>query len=193
MNEVYLGQIMVFAFDFAPRGWLACNGQLMAINQNSALFSLLGTAFGGDGKTTFALPDLRGRSMISQGQGSNLTPVVMGQIAGTETVTLNSTNMPAHIHTISQQNIQTKIFVTTNGGPTNEPGQGEFGLGAGGNFPSIFSDSTPIGTTDYVGGASTNLNGNTDQQGGNQPLGIRNPYLGMNVCIATQGIFPSRQ
>lgn len=192
MNEVYLGQIMTFAFNFAPRGWAACNGQLMSISQNSALFSLLGTAFGGDGRTTFALPDLRGRSMISQGQGPGLSNVVIGEIAGNENVTLNVTNIPAHLHTITQQNIQTKIFVTTTGGATNEPGAGEFGLGAEGSFPSIFSDGSPIGNTDYVGGMSTVIDGNTNLQGGNQPLAIRNPYLGMNVCIATQGIFPSR-
>src|SRR5688572_23079263 len=119
MNEVYLGQIMVFAFNFAPRGWLSCSGQLLAINSNTALFSLLGTTFGGDGRTTFALPDLRGRSMISQGQGVGLSPVVMGEIAGTENVTVLTTNMPAHIHSVTAQNIPTKIFVTTTGGGTN--------------------------------------------------------------------------
>ncbi len=193
MNEVYLGQIMTFAFNFAPRGWLACNGQLMPIAQNSALFSLLGTTFGGDGRTTFGLPDLRGRSMINYGDSPSLSPVLMGESSGIENVTLLAANIPAHIHTVSQQNIQTKIFVTTAGGPTNEPGAGEFGIGAGGDFPTIFSDGSPIGSTDFVGGMSTNISGDTSLQGGSQPLGIRNPYLGMNVCIATQGIFPSRQ
>ena len=193
MNEMFLGQIQIFAFNFPPRGWAACSGQIMPISQNSALFSLLGTTYGGDGKSTFALPDLRGRSMVHFGTGPGLQPVGMGDIAGAENVTVLSTNMPAHSHAVTAPALKTQIFVTTTGGGTNEPGKGEFGLGAGGSFPAIFSDSSTIGNSDFLGGVTTSISGQTGAQGGSQPLPVRNPYLGLNMCIALQGVFPSRQ
>lgn len=192
MDNMFLGQIMAFAFNFSPKGWATCSGQVMSIAQNTALFSLLGTTFGGNGTQTFGLPDLRGRAMVGQGAGPGLTPVDMGQIAGVESVTLTTDNLPAHVHPITTQNIQTKVFVTTSGGGTNEPGKGESGIGAGGSFPAIFSDSATIGNSDFVGGVTTSVSGSTGVVGSSQAFGVRNPYLGMNVCIALQGIFPSR-
>lgn len=192
MDNMFLGQIMAFAFNFSPKGWATCSGQVMSIAQNTALFSLLGTTFGGNGSQTFGLPDLRGRAMVGQGNGPGLTPVEMGQIAGVESVTLTTDNLPAHVHPITTQNIQTKVFVTTSGGGTNEPGKGESGIGAGGSFPAIFSDSATIGNSDFVGGVTTSVSGSTGVVGSSQAFGVRNPYLGMNVCIALQGIFPSR-
>src|SRR5687767_9318635 len=96
--EPFLGQIQAFGFNFAPRGWAQCQGQLLAINTNTALFSLLGTTYGGNGQTTFALPDFRGRTMVGQGQGPGLSAYTIGQVGGTESVTLTSNNLPAHTH-----------------------------------------------------------------------------------------------
>src|SRR5215211_4319727 len=101
MSEPFIGQIMLVPYNFAPRGWAFCAGQILPIAQNTALFSLLGTTFGGNGQTTFALPDLRGRAPIGQGQGPGLSNISLGEAAGTETVTLLSTNMPAHSHTVT--------------------------------------------------------------------------------------------
>ena len=98
MAEPFLGQLMLFGGNFAPRGWALCNGQILAINQNTALFSLLGTTYGGNGQTTFALPDLRGRAPLHAGQGPGLSPYALGQVGGTENVTLLATEMPAHTH-----------------------------------------------------------------------------------------------
>ncbi|MDQ6777385.1 MAG: tail fiber protein, partial [Actinomycetota bacterium] len=101
MSEPFLGEVRTFGFNFAPRGWAFCNGQLLPISQNTALFSLLGTQYGGDGIQTFALPDLRGRVGIHQGSGPGLSPYAIGQTGGTETVTLTSNEMPAHNHSVN--------------------------------------------------------------------------------------------
>jgi microcystin-dependent protein len=100
MSDPFVGQILLFGGNFAPKGWAMCNGQLMSIAQNTALFSLLGTMYGGDGMTTFALPDLRGRAPIGMGQGPGLSSYAQGEAAGTETTTLNISNLPAHTHTL---------------------------------------------------------------------------------------------
>src|SRR5216117_169121 len=97
--EPFIGQIQAFGFSFAPRGWATCSGQILSIAQNTALFSLLGTTYGGNGQTTFALPDLRGRAMIGPGQGPALSSHVLGEVGGTESTTLNPNQMPAHTHT----------------------------------------------------------------------------------------------
>src|SRR5215510_14547912 len=101
MSEPFLGEIIMFGGNFAPRGWAKCQGQLMSISQNSALFSILGTTFGGDGVTTFGIPDLRGRSPLGDGTGPGLAPMVLGEIAGVESKTLLTTNMPAHNHAVT--------------------------------------------------------------------------------------------
>src|SRR5580658_742842 len=103
MGTPYVGEIRMFGFGFAPQGWALCNGQLLPINQNQALFSLLGTTYGGDGRTTFALPDLQGRVPIHMGQGAGLSPYVMGQVGGVENVTLTIAQIPAHTHTVNGQ------------------------------------------------------------------------------------------
>src|SRR5438105_10342167 len=104
MSEPFLGQIMLFGGNFAPRGWAFCNGQIMSIAQNTALFSLLGTTYGGDGITTFALPDLRGRAPVGQGQGPGLSNITLGEASGTESITLTIANMPGHNHTLGCDN-----------------------------------------------------------------------------------------
>ena len=192
MDE-YLGTISAFAFNFAPQqGWMACNGQVLSISENEALYTLLGTTYGGDGVSTFALPDLRGRTLVTQGQGRGLSNIAMGQISGSRSVTMSPLNLPQHSHVLDPANVKAKttIYATTKGGGTNEPGGGEFGLGAGGSFPSIYSDAAAKVTTDFLGGVQNSVN--TSIEGGGQPLDVRNPYLGVNFCICVAGIYPSQ-
>ncbi|MNQ42938.1 Phage Tail Collar Domain protein [compost metagenome] len=190
--EPLLGTILAFGFNFAPRGWLLCYGQLLSIAQNSALFSLLGTTYGGDGVTTFALPDLRGRALVGQGQGPGLSNIYMGQISGTENTSLLITNMPSHSHPLvaGQANVSTAANALSGGTITNETDGGNNSFAAGGAVPNIYSE--PGGTNNPIGGITSTISGITGVAGGNQPFSIRNPYLGINYSIATEGVFPSR-
>ena len=178
--EDYIAVIRLFALNFAPRNFAFCNGQIMAIQANTALFSLIGTYYGGNGQSTFALPDLRGRSAIGQGQGPGLSSRTLGEVDGTETVTLNTTQMPAHTHLIN---------ATTAAGTTSVPTNA---LLAAGPKTGSGPNSTSLNT--YASGsANTALaNSTVAQSGNNQPLPIMSPYLVLNYCICTQGIFPSR-
>ena len=166
MSSPFIGEIRAFGFNFAPRGWSSCDGQTMAISQNTALFSLLGTTYGGNGVTTFNLPDLRGRHGVHQGQGPGTSNYVIGEQAGTETVTLLSTEMPQHSH---QQTASTADETT------NRPGSA---------FP------TKGGV--YAGATDGTLMAPTNTAGGNLPHNNLPPYLVLNFCIALSGIFPSR-
>lgn len=196
--EATIGQIQPFGFNFAPRSWSTCSGQLMPISNNTALFSLIGTFYGGDGRTTFALPDLRGRAALGFGDGPGVSPVPIGQRAGAETVTLNTLHMPSHNHTAS--------FTPTGGSPstlnaiqaeatTQDPAGNMLAdpPGLGGKVYAPRGDNEPIAmdpasiTGGSAGGAVT-----VNNTGGNQPFEIRNPYLGINYSIALYGIFPSR-
>lgn len=169
--EPYIGQIQAFGFNFAPVGWAQCNGQLLPIAQYDALFSLLGTTYGGDGQVTFALPDLRGRSIVHPGSGPGLSSVLLGQNGGQETLTLTINQLPSHNHAVS---------VAVNTGNGEESASTKYIA----SHASAFSE-------DATGGAV--LNGvNQITVGGNQPVSIRNPYLGLNFCIALEGIYPSR-
>ena len=190
--ETFLGTILAFGFNFAPRGWLLCYGQLLSIAQNSALFSLLGTTYGGDGVNTFALPDLRGRSLVGQGQGPGLSTINIGQISGTENTSLLITNMPSHTHALvaGQANVSTVANALSGGTITNETDSGNNFFAAGNAVPNIYSE--PGGTNNLIGGIASTISGITGVAGGNQPFSIRNPYLGINYSIATEGIFPSR-
>ncbi len=175
--EPYLGMIALFPYNFAPRGWLTCSGQLLSIAQNSALFSLLGTTYGGDGVTTFALPDLRGRSPVGVGQGPGLSQVVLGQVSGVENVSLLVSNLPAHNHLIST------VASSTVNNPT-------------GNIPGPITDPSG-GGADQLGYGVPPASGTMAPQtvtptGSNLPVAIRNPLLGLEWCIATEGVYPSR-
>jgi microcystin-dependent protein len=174
--DVFLGMIAAFGFNFNPRGWAFCNGQTMSIAQNTALFSLLGTTYGGNGQTTFGIPDLRGRTLIGMGNGPGLSPVVQGEMAGSQSITILATNMPQHNHTLGAATILV----------ANTP--------ADGGVPAGFLANT--GATKIYGEASNGstkaIGGTTDIAGGSQPISIMNPYLGINYCIAMEGIFPSR-
>ncbi len=172
MDSPFLGMIAMFGFNFAPRGWAFCNGQILPIAQNTALFSLLGTTYGGNGQTTFALPDLRGRVPIGQFQGPGLSDYTLGQVAGSETVTLLSTQIPAHTHTLNGITQAGTSAVPTGNLPANT-GALDKEYGIPGTLTPM--NAQAIGST-----------------GGNQPHSNMQPYLAINYCIALQGIFPSR-
>ena len=175
----FIGQILMVGFNFAPIGWALCNGQLLSIAQNTALFSLLGTTYGGDGVSTFALPNLQSRVPVHQGQGSGLSPYVIGSVGGTENVTLLATQMPSHNHLINVNNTP-----GTAPDPTRNI-QAEAATGDPRNPTLIpqFTAAAPTGTM-----APTTVS----MAGGGQPHPNIQPYLTINFIIALQGIFPSR-
>jgi len=179
--EAYIGAIWSFGFNFAPVGWAQCNGQLLPISQNDALFALIGTTYGGDGVTTFALPNLQGRTPIGSGQGPGLPNYVVGQAAGAETVTLTVANLPAHTHPVLSSQIPVSSTVGDQGDPTNK----YFGVSATAAGSLYAAASTP-------GATMTQNSTATGIAGSGQPLSILNPFLTINYCIATEGIFPSR-
>ncbi len=186
--EPYIGQIQMFAFNWAPIDWQACNGGLLSIAQNQALYALISNTYGGDGITTFALPDLRGRSMLNYGQGPGLSYVDIGESSGSQSVTLLSNNLPAHSHNLVNGQVNVNIGVSNSSSETNESGNGSSTLGNSGSMPNIYRESPS--TADHVGGVT--ISGTTTSAGSNFPLGIQNPFLGINVCICLYGIFPSR-
>lgn len=190
--DVFLGTILAFGFNFNPRGWQLCYGQLVPISQYNALFALLGTTYGGNGTSTFALPDLRGRSLVGQGQGPGLSGINIGEISGTETITLLANNMPIHGHPLVAANSPIAVAVSAISLKpiSNDPDGGNNNFAAGGTTPNIYSE--PGGTSNAVGGVTATISGATGVAGGSQPFGSRNPYLGINFCIAMEGIFPSR-
>lgn len=175
MSEFFIGQVMMTGFNFAPKFWALCNGQLLPINQNQALFSLLGTQYGGNGTTNFALPDLRSRTPI--GYASSVDPswqppsVQIGQASGVENVTLLSTNVPAHTHALN---------ATTVSGTTRNPNNGLYA-------------STTVPLHGPSTGSLVPQNAQTVvPAGGNQPHPNLQPYTTINFCVALSGIFPSR-
>lgn len=176
--EGYIAQILLFAGNFAPRGWAFCQGQILSIAQNTALFSLLGTTYGGNGQTTFALPDLRGRTPIGAGQGPGLSPINLGQVGGTENTTLVITNMPAHNHTVT-----VNPRAVTEAGDTSIPTNAYIA-----NSGALDREFKASGTFVNMGAA----NATSGIAGGSQPFSIRNPYLGLNYIICMEGIYPSR-
>ena len=187
--DPFLGQIQPFGFNFAPRGWAKCDGQLQAISANSALFSLLGTTFGGDGRTTFGLPDLRGRSIVHIGHGPGLSTITWGERGGVEQLYVTQANMPAHAHSLTNGVANVNVYTTESEEVSAESDGGANGLGTGGaGMPDIYRESPTA--ADHLGGVM--ISGTTNLTGANIPLQSRNPFLGINVCIALQGIFPSR-
>ena len=178
-----MGQIQAFGFNFAPRGWAKCDGQLLSIASYSALFSLLGTTYGGDGRTTFGLPDLRGRVPMSQGNGPGLSDRRMGAKGGSETNTMTINQMPSHNH-IATSSADMKIAVNDTAGEESTP-SGQFI--AGGN--NIFLDEAGTG---HLGGVSGNVTTTVNNNGGGQSINNLQPYEVVNYCIALQGLFPPR-
>ncbi len=180
--EGTIGEIRMFAGNFAPRSWAFCNNQILAIAQNTALFSILGTTYGGNGQTTFALPDLRGRVPVGTGQGPGLSNITLGEVAGTPSTTLTLNNMPAHNHTFTGT---ASLPCKSGAGNADSPvGNIPAGSATDENY------SAPAGGNGSM--APANVSGNTAIAGGSQPFSIMQPYLGMNYIICLQGIFPSR-
>jgi len=171
--DPFIGTITLFGFNFAPRGWAKCEGQLLSIAQNQALFSLLGTTYGGDGRTTFALPDLRGRTPLGSGQGPGLEQYEQGTTGGAETVTLQQNQMPAHSHSLNANSA-----AGNTASPTN----------------AIFASTGAVDREYHAGGvANTAMSGQIiGPSGGSQAHENRQPYLVLNYCIALEGIYPSR-
>jgi microcystin-dependent protein len=178
MDSPFIGSIVLFAGNFPPRGWAFCQGQIFSIAQNTALFSILGTTYGGNGQTTFALPDLRGRTPVGQGDGPGLTPVMLGEQAGVESVTLIQSQMPQHNH-LMQVNSEAGDQVA----PT-----GNFLAASAGTF-----GPDPVTVNTYAATQNATLAATSISISGNSlPHENRQPYLGLNYIIALQGIFPSR-
>jgi microcystin-dependent protein len=177
MTQPFIGEIQLFGFNFNPRGWAFANGATIPIQQNTALFSLIGTSYGGNGQTTFQLPNFAGRAGCQQGNGPGLSPRSLGQNFGTNTVTLNITQIPSHSHgatSYSQSEGTKKSSIPSNGAALAL-------LTVGVPKPYI---ATPINTTFAPNMISPS-------QGGSQPHENQQPYLGVNFCIALQGIYPS--
>ena len=170
-----LGEIRMFGGTFAPRGWMFCQGQILAISTNDALFALLGSIYGGDGQSTFALPDLRGRAPLHAGQGQGLSAYTEGRVSGVESVTLTTTQLPAHNHTFQSQ-CNTDSSKTTAFSGANA-------------YPGATSAASYAAATDGMTGSAQGTGGIT---GGSQPHENMQPFLAVNFIIATEGIFPSR-
>jgi len=177
MSTPFLGQIEIFSFNFAPKGWAQCNGQFLPINQNQALFSLLGTMYGGNGQTTFALPDLRGRVPISFGANT------IGSVGGQEAVTVNTQTMTAHPHVMMASTTAANQFT---------PGAAGSSVLAQNN--GVITPTGSFTVTMYSLGNPNNVlaPGVISATGGSQPHENRMPFLVVNFCIALNGIFPSR-
>ncbi len=184
--DPFVGEVMLVGFNFCPRGWAPADGQLLPISSNSALFSLYGTNFGGDGRTTFALPDLRGRAPLNQGSGPGLTPVKIGEKGGAETVTLSVNQMPSHNHSASATSTLHGTSQTAN--QTSAAGGVLASAAALGGTPVYHAP--PADTTLDAGSVTTAVT--VDNNGGSQPVHVRNPFLGMQYCVALQGVYPSR-
>lgn len=170
MSDPFIGEIRMFAGNFAPVGWAFCDGQLQSIAENSALFALIGTIYGGDGQTTFALPDLRGRVPISQGSGPGLSLRTMGESVGVESVTLLQNQMPAHSHS----QVASTSPASLSSGPAGAPATPSTNLYAGGNVDAVMAPAA------------------VSSAGGSQPHSNMAPYLALNFIIALYGIFPAR-
>jgi microcystin-dependent protein len=165
MAEPFLSEIRIFSFNFPPRGWAFCNGQFLPINQNQALFALLGTTYGGNGQTTFALPNLQGRASLHEGNGHTL-----GEAAGSTSVTVNIQQLPTHTHAMMGSGTTGDVPVPSNTVLAETPA-------------NIYGDPVNLTTLNPV---------NVSSVGGSQPHNNMMPYLVLNFCIALQGIFPSQ-
>ena len=174
MSEPFVGEIRVFPFGFAPRGWAPCEGQLLSISSNTVLFSIVGTTYGGDGRVTFALPDLRGAAPVHAGQGEGLSIRTLGETGGEAAVTLTSSEMPSHNHAAA---------CSPDAG--RETGLGDANVWAdagGGRGEKVYASS----------GGATMASGALGAAGGNSPHNNMPPYLTVFYCIALQGIYPRR-
>jgi microcystin-dependent protein len=173
MSTPFVAEIRIFACNFAPTGWATCDGQLLPISQNTALFSLLGTYYGGDGKSTFALPDLRGSAPMQPGQGPGLSDHYLGEIGGSDTVTLLTSEIPVHSHSALASANPSNLAAPT---PARSLARSQPGFGY---------KATPQADSMFAPEAIA-------PNGGSQPHNNLMPYLTLNFCIAMQGVFPAR-
>jgi microcystin-dependent protein len=173
MSDPFIGEIRLFGFNFAPTGWAQCNGQLLAIAQNTALFSILGVTYGGDGRTTFALPNLQGQAPLGEGQGPGLSSRTLGENGGQSTVTLINSEMPSHSHAAA---------AGTALGDQSNPTNSVWATGAGGRGQNFYASGADVAMSSQAIGPA----------GGSQPHNNLPPYLALNFCIALQGVFPPR-
>jgi microcystin-dependent protein len=217
--EPYVGQIQPFAFSFAPRGWAPCDGRLLSINQYTAVFSLLGTVYGGNGQTTFALPDLRGRGMVSQGQGAGLSSYTLGETGGHESMTLIQSQMPIHTHVAlaqphthnatAQPHTHTATATATMYGLTSPGDKGSPAgrlmagtanmYGAPNAATTMALDASAASATASIANTTVAVSNDpatvaitSGSAGGSQPFDNRAPFLCLNICIAIEGLFPPR-
>jgi microcystin-dependent protein len=179
MSDQFVAEIRIFPFNFAPTGWATCDGQVLPLSQNTALFSLLGTTYGGDGKSTFALPNLQGAAAMQPGQGQGLSLRDLGEMSGTDNVTLLTSEIPAHNHTMQISN-QTATLATPAG---NVPARIAYNTGTQSGVGVAYSANAP--TVQFAPEALT-------VAGGSLPHNNMQPYLVLTFCIALQGVFPPR-
>lgn len=178
MSDPFIGEVRAFGFNFTPRGWASCQGQLLPISQNTALFSLLGTQYGGNGTVNFALPNLQGRAVIGVGSGPGRTPQTVGQTGGQPTVTLLSAEMPSHTHVLNAGQLSAPNPAQNVATPTT------------GALPGLSSPNNV-----YIAPVTPNTNlipSSISTVGGSQAHENMQPFLAINYCIATQGVFPAR-
>jgi len=171
--DPFVAEIRIFPFNFAPKGWAFCDGQILPLSQNTALFSLLGTTYGGDGKSNFALPNMQGNAPMHPGQGPGLSLHDLGEIGGNETVSLLESEIPSHSHSMSVQNVPLGSVVTPSNNTLDRPASG-----------NLFNKANPA----VVAMAPETL----APAGGDQPHNNMQPYLTLNFCIALQGVYPPR-
>jgi microcystin-dependent protein len=171
--DPFVAEIRIFPFNFAPKGWAFCDGQLLPLSQNTALFSLLGTTYGGDGKSNFALPDLQGRTPMQPGQGNGLSLRDLGETGGEETVTLLDSEMPAHNHTLNGVNILSTTTTPTATSVLSKSFNGNAYADTSGGLTAMAFQALPIA-------------------GASLPHNNMMPYLTLSFCIALQGVFPPR-
>lgn len=186
MSEPFLGEVKLFGGNFPPKGWALCQGQLLPISQNTALFSILGTTYGGNGQTTFGLPDLQGRVAIGQGTGPGLQTYDLGQKSGTETVTLLVTQIPPHTHAAT---VGTLTINATNAAANKQSPGGAIPAAEAAGVTATYSNAASDGTMAagaLTGGPAVAVTG------GGQPASIMQPYLALTYIICMSGIFPSR-
>ena len=171
--DPFVAEIRIFPFNFAPKGWAFCDGQILPISQNTALFSLLGTTYGGDGKSNFALPNMQGNAPMHPGQGPGLSLHDLGETSGSETVTLLESEIPAHSHGVQAQNVPLGDVATPGGNTLSRPASGNL-------YASATTSVVPMAPQAIT------------PAGGDQPHNNLMPYLTLNFCIALQGVYPPR-
>lgn len=187
MSDPFIGEIRMFAGTYAPRGWAFCQGQLIAISSNSALFSILGTTYGGNGTTNFALPNLQGRSPVGTGTGAGLSNITLGELAGVENVSLTTAQLPVHAPTVAVEVAIPAVTTSTTaaGAPAANLNLGP--VAAAGRAGTLYAPDAPDTTLKPFAATAT-----VTPVGSGLPVPIRDPYLGMNFIIALEGIYPSR-